>query len=964
MTRYLRAIIILARGRDSPMALWPSYATRRVVSPDGTPNIEHPASSTAGRAARAPDRDRRTAPGAGSVVLAGLFFAACTVLYTYPLALHPGSLMLPGVGDHPSEAALIGWTAHQLVHAPTHLFDTEFFYPYSHTESYWQSVLVPGIIAMPVMAATDDALLATNTVVLVALTVSGLFAAGLAWSLTRRVVPSVFAGVVFAYFPNRLEHLNTPIVQMGFLLPVILWSYLRFLDGARWRHLLVLVLALWGQTLSSLYYAFAGGFLLLAAGLGYVLLRPDTITRRLVGRSVLGVLVLALALAPFLAPYWRVHQSLGMERPEALANWFGMDLFSWLDPGGFSTLYRDYRLQPHHSEGGLFPGFAVLALTATALIIAVWPRERTRRGRGVQWMRGGLAVIAAVCLVAILVATRKSGATGRFLGIKVRAHDVSWAVMTLPLLAYAWTAIEGRRGTRRMSARDWLLVLGPATLVMYLLTLTPTLTIFGRPRGTGLFHWVYVYIPGAAAFRAPGRWALVFALPIALVAAIGLAVATDRLSRWQRRAVAIIVVGVVMVECLPLPIGWSTRPSIPESRQWLAQQPGDFAVVLMPTGEPAFAAWGMLWATIGWKRLVNGAFVFVPPLIQTLADEEDAVNLPALVETLRSIYPLRYAIVSRSFLPPAELAAWERIDRDPARGVTFVGRFEDDDVFRIEGTPQRGRRLQRWFSADFVRRHPRAEYSVALAGVETRARRRIEVRFNGRLLVTHEGAARGVVSLSPPYKTGDRNELTFIHRYELDPATTAEPAYRIGRTATHAPVDIEVVSAAKPYGNRASILVNGRELVEKEGGGYVVTALDARSGEPLGIQWFDTYASATESYRMARFIDALPDGAIVVAAVRDEAAGHLDERGVQALRSIGAREDLRGRPLTSHVVIGVKGAAQGQAVEAAGPGLLRVSVGHARPLEIILESFALQSGQPLRVEASRLGGPRPVSSPL
>ena len=255
-----------------------------------------------------------------AALAAALFFAAATVVYTFPLALAPGSLLLAGLGDHPSEAALIGWTAHQLLHAPQHLFDTEFFYPYSHTEAYWQSVLVPGLLATPVMAATGDALLATNLVVLLSLTLSGLFTAGLAWSLTRRAIPSLVAGVIFAFFPNRLEHLNSPMVQMGFLLPVILWAWLRFLDGARWRHLGVLVLALWGQSLSSLYYAFAGGFLLVAVGLGRVLLRPGVLTWRLVGRGALGASLLGLGLAPILAPYLTVRQSLGFDRPEALAD--------------------------------------------------------------------------------------------------------------------------------------------------------------------------------------------------------------------------------------------------------------------------------------------------------------------------------------------------------------------------------------------------------------------------------------------------------------------------------------------------------------------------------------------------------------------------------------------------------------------------------------------------------------------
>jgi hypothetical protein len=135
--------------------------------------VKATAVSTAAAAASCPCPGEETPPGDGRrLVLAGLFFAAATLLYTFPLVLHPATLALPGVGDHPSEAALIGWTAHQLLYAPGHLFDTKFFYPYSHTTAYWQSVLVPGILAMPVMAWTGDALLATNVVVLLSLTLS------------------------------------------------------------------------------------------------------------------------------------------------------------------------------------------------------------------------------------------------------------------------------------------------------------------------------------------------------------------------------------------------------------------------------------------------------------------------------------------------------------------------------------------------------------------------------------------------------------------------------------------------------------------------------------------------------------------------------------------------------------------------------------------------------------------------
>ena len=404
------------------------------------------------------------------------------------------------------------------------------------------------------------------------------------------------------------------------------------------------------------------------------------------------------------------------------------------------------------------------------------------------------------------------------------------------MLAYAWVAVAGReRARERFSPRDWLLVLGPATLVMYLLTLTPTLTVRGRPRGVALFHWVYAYVPGAAAFRAPGRWALVYALPLALVAGVALAALTARLPRRARAAAGALVLLIVMLECLPLPIPWQRRPPLPPAHRWLAQQPGDFAVAVLPATDSRHAAWAMLWATTHWKRLVNGAFVFVPPTVQTLADQEETVDGTALASTLRSIYPLRYALVDRSALSAAEAAAWTRIDHDPRDGITFVGRFGRDDVFGVEGTPQEAPVVRRWFSADYVRRHPRAEYALGLTGADPDTRRRVEVRFNERLLATHDGPGRGTVDLAPPYRTGDRNELTFTHRYDLDPAATRQPAYRIGRTGTQAPVDIEATSATGP-GARVSLRINGLEQLDRNRRGYVIAVLDPRDGRLASLQ--------------------------------------------------------------------------------------------------------------------------------
>ena len=94
--------------------------------------------------------------------------------------------------------------------------------------------------------------------------------------------------------------------------------------------------------------------------------------------------------------------------------------------------------------------------------------------------------------------------------------------------------------------------------------------------------------------------------------------------------------------------------------------------------------------------------------------------------------------------------------------------------------------------------------------------------------------------------------------------------------------------------------------------------LDPTSGTVESRGHFDTFASEEESTRLAEFMAGIPDGRIVAVAVEDEASLHLTEAAVEALFSIGAREDLRGMFRWGHAIIGVKGAQVGQAAEATG----------------------------------------------
>ena len=222
----------------------------------------------------------------------------------------------------------------------------------------------------------------------------------------------------------------------------------------------------------------------------------------------------------------------------------------------------------------------------------------------------------------------------------------------------------------------------------------------------------------------------------------------------------------------------------------------------------------------------------------------------------------------------------------------------------------------------------------------------IDLTLNGRPLRRIDSGGAATLSLTPPYRAADRNELHFVHRYRVRPevAGSAE-VYRIGTTGVRSPVDIELVSAGRGpqgQGGMVSARVNGHEVVDVPRRGYNVVALDGRDGYVLWGDNFDTFKSPAESRRMAERIATLPTGTIVIAGVKTDGGGQLTAEGVATLRSIGGQQDLQRTLWLAHALIGIKGAPPGSAVEASGPGNMTASVGRPRPLAFTLEAFSLR----------------------
>ncbi len=870
------------------------------------------------------------------------FYLTVAAIYTYPLVFQLSTTILRGKGgDYMMETSIVAWNAHQILHDPLGIHDLPFYYPYSHTVAYQQPEFFAGLLAAPLIALGATPLFVVNLFVVAALAASGAFTYLLAYSLTRRVLPSLLAGMVYAFFTNRMDHLGQFTYQMAALPPLILWTLHRVLQGARWRDLALLVAALWAQTLSGLYQIFGLAFVLLGFVAAFLLLRPAALTLRLARRSALALALLIVALAPFLGPYSDQHRELGLKRDVGEAEWYGMDLLSLFDPGVFNTAYGKRLLYLNRSEGGLFPGFVALGLVVVALgtLAAASAAESPRWIGRTQRI---LAASAGLCVIVVTVVAAASlllPASAARLGI----HDLTLPVNILPALALAAIALEGRqRRGGPLIAREWVLVALFLAVLAYLLTLAPTIKIAEHPWGTAPFRWVYFHIPGASAFRAPGRWSLAFALPLGLLVAFGASALADRFS-LRRGVVLGALLAAMVVELNVFPLPWTHLPPVPPVYPWLGTQPGDFAVLELPMAEGAVDDWAMFWAAnTDWKLLVNGGGGFPLATAKEIVGATRPIFDPAgFAHAVRQIVPLRYIVVHPD---PTHLA--ERLREERLPGFRLVGQLGPDDIYELTVTPETGIDLRRHFSSSFVRAHATAEFVLHFDGDDPDVTQSVEVSLNGHPLHRIHAAGAGTLALSPPFRAADRNELRFLHRYQVRPDVAGSAAaYRIGTTGVGSPVDIEIVSAGRDQEGRGGLVsahVNGHEAVALPRRGYNVVALDGGDGHVLWSENFDTFRSEAESRRMAERINALPAGIIVIAGVKTDGGGRLTAEGVAALRSVGGQQDLRGSLWMSHALIGVKGAPAGSAVEAAGTGRVVASVGRARTLSATLEAFTLR----------------------
>jgi hypothetical protein len=240
----------------------------------------------------------------------------------------------------------------------------------------------------------------------------------------------------------------------------------------------------------------------------------------------------------------------------------------------------------------------------------------------------------------------------------------------------------------------WLLI----GLVVFLLSLGPTLTIrAGEVTGIPLpYRWLWDYVPGFTAIRAPVRWAVLVTLALSMLAAIGI-------TRLQKRGFARGAFGwiaplafiLVLIEFAIVPLPLVTVPEAPDSLAWLNEQAPTRILELplaaerprssVPNDQPR-RAWEIsrllemqYFSTQHWHTTPDGYSGYIPSRHGEFTREMQAFPSSRSMTLLRGL-GVRYVIIHQDDLDEIRLSA---LNEPLAQGVRDIALFGDERILEL-----------------------------------------------------------------------------------------------------------------------------------------------------------------------------------------------------------------------------------------------------------------------------------------
>ena len=338
----------------------------------------------------------RTAAGERTAVLVG--FLALAIVWTWPLALRPGTTMAAPFGDPLLNAWILGWDADRLRHGLSGLWTAPPFYPYPDTLAYSEHLLGLAVPLAPIYWLTGNAVLLYNVALIGSFALAGIGMYLLARDLTGRRDAAVLAALAFMWCPNRAPHVTHLQVLMNGWMPIALWALHRYFASGSRRALAGFAAAFVVQGLSNGYFLFFLAVPVAIVAIVELARHRDRLATHALHLAAAAI-VIGVAIAPVAATYLRVKRDQGLSRTRGDAVQFGAR------PADYVTVSHQPRLWSKilpigAGEKELFPG---LGRDVLALGVLVPARRRDGVAPGLVPAGVGVPLYAGIAVVAFVL---------------------------------------------------------------------------------------------------------------------------------------------------------------------------------------------------------------------------------------------------------------------------------------------------------------------------------------------------------------------------------------------------------------------------------------------------------------------------------------------------------------------------------------------------------------------------------
>jgi len=603
---------------------------------------------------------------ARELALAALAYLAATLAFLRPIWRLGASRITPDPGDPLFVLYLLKWGVRQARLGFPSFWNAPFFYPLRGVTALSDHLLGPDLVATAWTALGGSVVGAYNLLLAASFVLCGWSTFYVLRKSGARALPALFGGAVFAFSPFRWDQLSHLQILLAGLVPLILWSWDRLL-AAPSRQRAAGFLALYAIHLSGGTYLAYMIHAPLAVLLANRLAMPGEGGRgTLVTRRALAVLLPTAALCALLStavfrPYWEIARALHLARTANEARVFGASMVSLVTPSQqnlYAGLFPRALLRP---ENTLFAGFLATGL-ATWALAGLLRRHRTRPLVPLSPVRrrilAGLLVVALAGYLLGEYATWSVTPLFRSLALPVHGHTKA-AVLFAAGLA-AWAVLRRRWGGNwPLAGREidpWergLLLSGLACLLL------------ANPL---VYNALMGVVPGLAGMRVPARFYPFVSLPIAHLAARGLAELLELLERRERfrgpgaprrrAALGLLLAGGLLLDLAPRALPWipiAQGAELPPVYAWIAGQPDVRALVELPFGGDVSEIAVLYRGTRHWKPLVNGYSGYEPETHRALREHCFPVPDRRALELLRG-WQVTHVLVHL----PALDRHWER----------------------------------------------------------------------------------------------------------------------------------------------------------------------------------------------------------------------------------------------------------------------------------------------------------------